>query len=232
MANTKKTEEATAPVAPALNKQETVFLKYRKAIIGVVAAVIIGIAVYIGNKQFYGKPREDKAATALAKAQDMFGQEKYAEALNGVQGTEGFLAITENYSGTDAANLAKLYAGICYAKQEKWQEAVNYISDYSDKGDALISPAALGALGDAYANLGDLDKAIASFKEAAEKADKKAEGGINISVSPVMLMKAGRLLEEQKKNDEALEIYQQVKTKYVNSPLSMEVDKYIERLKK
>ena len=52
-----------------LNNQETFFLKYKKAIIAAVVAVIVIIAGSIAFKSFYWNPRQDKASTALAKAQ-------------------------------------------------------------------------------------------------------------------------------------------------------------------
>jgi hypothetical protein len=44
-------------------------------------------------------------------------------------------------------------------------------------------------------------------------------------------LQAAILLESQGKKQDALKIYQDIKTKYVNSPLvqSQEIDKYIER---
>ncbi len=49
-------------------------------------------------------------------------------------------------------------------------------------------------------------------------------------MAPAFLIQAARLLESQNKNDEALKIYQTIKEKYVNSPASQDIDKYIERL--
>lgn len=220
--------EAAQTLEQTLNKQETTFLKYRKQIIAAVAAIIIIIAGVSAYKTFYSAPREDKAATALAKAQDAFNQGDFQKALNGDKNQEGFLAIADNYGMTDAANLANLYAGLCYAQQEKWQEAVKYLEEFSTKSDAMISPAATAALGNAYANTGDIDKAISTLKKAAEMADSKAPEGVSNSLAPTFLIQAARLLQSQKKNAEALEIYQDVKKKYVNSNASMDIDKYIE----
>ena len=46
------------------------------------------------------------------------------------------------------------------------------------------------------------------------------------------LIQAGELLESQGKKSDALKIYQDIKTKYVNSPVvqNSEIDKYIERV--
>ncbi len=85
------------------------------------------------------------------------------------------------------------------------------------------------ALGDIYANNNQNDKAIESFKKAAEMADSKGFEGINLSIAPLALRKAGIILESQGNKAEALKIYQDIKKKYVNSPMSQDIDKYIQR---
>ena len=86
----------------------------------------------------------------------------------------------------------------------------------------MIEAEAIGAMGDCYAALNQPDKAVEYFKKAAATAD-------NNSLSPVFLVKAGEVLEAQKKYDEAISIYQQVKDEYVQSAIQQEIDKYIER---
>ena len=86
----------------------------------------------------------------------------------------------------------------------------------------MISPAAEGALGNAYANLNQLDKAVDHLKKAAKMAD-------NNSLSPTFLIQAGEILESQGKKDEALELYKEIKEKYFNSMQYQSIDKYIER---
>jgi tetratricopeptide (TPR) repeat protein len=219
-----------APMEQELNKQEAFFLKFRKQILTLVAAIIVIVGGYAAYKNLVAEPREEKASTALAKAQEMFGQGEFQKALNGDKTMEGFLAVTENYGGTDAANLAKAYAGLCYANLGKWKEAVNCLEDFSAQDDMMISPAITGALANAYANTGDIDKAISTFKKAAKMADSEAADDTNNSLSPSYLISAARLLESQKKNSEALEIYKEIKEKYVNSVVSQDIDKYIERV--
>lgn len=219
-----------APTGQELNKQEAFFLKFRKQILIAVAALIIVVGGWAAYSNLVAGPREEKASTALAKAQDLFGQGEFQKALNGDKTMEGFLAVAENYGGTDAANLAKAYAGLCYANMAKWKEAVTYLEDFSTREDMMISPAITGALANAYANTGDVDKAISTFKKAAEMADSKAEDNVNNSLAPTYMISAARLLESQNKKSEALEIYKEVKEKYVNSASSQDIDKYIERV--
>lgn len=229
MANSQINEGAQAG-ASNLNNQEAFFLKYRKQFLIVVAAIVVVIAGVIVYESFIKGPREDKASTALAKAQSAFAQGDYQTALNGNKTTEGFLAVSENYGGTDAANLADLYAGLCYANLGKWQEAVKKLDSFSTQGDAMISPAATAALGNAYAHTGDIDNAVNTLKKAADMADSEAADNTNNSLSPTYLVQAARLLESQGKKSDALEIYKSIKAKYVNSMVAQEIDKYIERV--
>ena len=214
-----------------LNNQEQFFLKYRKQILIAVAAILLIVAGCLAYKTLVAEPRENKASTAMAKAQEMFAERDFQKALNGDKTNEGFLSVIENYGGTDAANLAKGYAGLCYAQMGKWQEAVKYLEDFSPKSDAIISPAIVAALGNAYANTGKVDEAISTLKEAASMADSRSES-VNNTISPTYLLQAARLLESQKKTDEALKIYKEIKEKYVNSAVAQDIDKYIERASK
>lgn len=229
-----KNQKAAGETFDALNQSQAFFEKYKKAIIIAVVAVVVLILGFGAYKAYVEKPREEKASTALGQAQELFSQEQYQKALDGDKTVMGFNKIASEYGGTDAANLAKLYAGLCYAQLGKWNEAVSNLEDFSTCGDALISPAATAALGNAYAETGQLDKAVSTLKKAAKDADGKAANGRNNSLSPVFLLQAGELLESQKKTDEALEIYNDIKKNYVGSALvqSAEIDKYIQRATK
>ena len=199
-----------------VTKTEAFFEKNKKAIIIAVVAIIVIVVGAILFNNYYLEPRANEASTELAKSQELFDQQQYDKAL------VGFQKVASDYSSTDAGNLAQLYIGLCQAQQGKWQEAVNALESFSSKGDQMISPAAEGALGNAYANLKQLDKAVEHLKKAAEMAD-------NNSLSPTFLIPAGEILESQGKKDEALKLYQEVKEKYFNSMQYQSIDAYIER---
>lgn len=214
------------------NNKEDFFLKFKKQIITGVVVILLVVAGAILYNVFVAGPREDKASTAIAKGEQYFNEEQFDKALNGDgAGYVGFVKIASDYSSTDAGNLANLYAGLSFYNLGKYTEAVTYLEKFSTKGDAMVSPTATAALANAYAQTGNVDKAISTLKKAADMADSKAEDDTNNSLSPTFLIKAGEVLESQGKKDEALKIYQDIKKKYVNSMLvqSAEIDKYIER---
>jgi len=231
MANKKEAKNLNAN--ETLNKSEAFFDKYKKPILIALVAILVIVAAYFVYHTYYAAPRAEKASTTLAKGQEYFNAEQFDKALNGDgAGYTGFVKIASDYSGTKAANLANLYAGLCYANLNKWAEAVKYLEAYSPGSDAMVSPSAVAALGNAYAQTGNIDKAVSKLKKAADMADSKAEGGVNVSVSPTFLIQAGVLLESQGKKADALELYKNVKKKYVNAAIvqSTEIDKYIERV--
>ena len=214
-----------------LNSKEAFFVKYQKPILIAVAAIILIIAGTFLYKNFVSEPREAEASTAIAKGQEFFANQDFEKALKGEGNYKGFVKLAADYSSTDAGNLANLYAGLCYANLNKWQDAVKYLDAFSTSDDAMISPAAIAALGNAYAHLQQLDKAVDNLKKAASMADKQAAEGINNSLSPTFLLQAAQILESQGKKAEANTIYQDIKKKYVAAPISNEIDKYIERTK-
>ena len=218
-----KEQKGTLTVNDSLNNSQAFFLKYKKAITIAVAAIVVIVAGVILYINYVAGPREDKASTVLAKGQEYFDAGSVDKALNGDgAGYPGFVKISSDYSSTDAGNLANLYAGLCYAQLEKWQDAVKYLDQFSSGKDEMISPAAEAALGNAYAHVNQLDKAVEYLKKAAKDAD-------NNSLSPTFLIQAGEILESQGKKDEALELYKEIKQKYFNSMQYQEIDKYIER---
>ena len=225
-----KINEQQGNMNETLNAKEALFLKHRKNISIAIVVIILLVAGVICYNTYVSGPREQEASTALAKGQDYFANQQYDKALKGDgAGYAGFLSIASDYSNTDAGNLANLYAGLCYANMDKWNEAVQYLDGFSTSDDQRISPAAMAALSNAYAHLKQLDKAVECLKKAANMADSEAMDKTNNSISPVFLIQAGEILESQNKKDEALKIYQDIKTKYVNAPIAQEIDKYIER---
>ena len=221
---TNNQQQAAPTMEETLNKSEAFILKYKKAIIAAVVAIVVIIGGAVLYKTYISEPNEQKASTAIAKGQEYFAQGLFQQALAGDStGFKGFAKLADEYSSTAAGNLANLYAGLCNAQLGKWDEAAKYLEKYDGVDDQMISPVAEGALGNVYAHLNQLDKAVSHLKKAAEKAD-------NNSLSPTFLVQAGEILESQGKADEALKLYKQVKEKYFNSMMYSRIDEYIERV--
>ena len=204
--------------------EESFFQKNLKKIAICVAAIIAIILVIIAADWYFTR-QNTKAAEALYPCEQLFQQGNFEKALNGDgQDIVGLAQVVKQYGSTKAGNVAKLYAGLASAQLGKFEDAEKFLKDFDTKGDEMISPAAVGALGNVYAQLGQNDKAVETLKKAAGKAD-------NAVLSPIFLVQAAEILEAEGKADEALKLYQEVKDNYRGSIQGQEIDKYIERAK-
>ena len=228
MAEKNKNQQVAPEAMETLSKSEDFILKYKNLLICGIVAVLVIVAGYYTWKHFATESFQ-KASTAMAKAQEYYSNavvsddaDLFNKALNGDSINAGFVTIASDYSGK-AANLANLYAGICYARLGNMEEAANYIKKF-DGDDEMVAPAAIGALGNVQAALGQLDEAVSTLKKAASKAN-------NAALSPQFLVQAGEILESQGKKDEALKLYEQVKADYPEYTRYNSLDNYIERVK-
>jgi len=195
--------------------------KNKKAILygggGLLAIIIIALLVH----QFYITPRNLHAQESIFPAEQAFLDGNYEKALNGDGENMGFLSVIDEYKNTKAGNIACLYAAKCYAATEKYQEAIDMLDRFDGCGDELISPAAIALKGNCYAELGDNEKAVEFLLKAAKEAD-------NNTISPTCLLQAGQIYLALGQKDKAVDCFQQIKTKYQQSSLYYEIDKYLE----
>jgi tetratricopeptide (TPR) repeat protein len=209
-------------VEEAVSQSEEFLVKNKKTIISAIVAVVVIIAAAFCYKNFISEPRELKAQEALFKGQDLFEQDSYELALNG-DSTDyiGFVKIADEYGSTKAGNLAKAYAGLCYAQLGEYDKAIKFLDSFSGKDEA-VSASILAAIGNCYANTDKLDKAAEYLLKAAKKADSSA-------LSPIFLQQAGNIFMQQQKYADAIDAYTQIKDKYFQSYQAMDIEKYIEK---
>lgn len=209
-----------------IKSSEALIDKYKKPVMAGLAVVVVAVAGFFLYKSFILEPKNQKANEALFKGEQYFAMNDYDKALKGDStGYKGFIYIAEEYSSTKAGNLARLYAGMSYAQSGNYQEAVKYLESYDECDDEMITPAAVGVLGNCYAQLNQLDKATETLLKAADMAD-------NTTLSPMYLQQAGEIFESQGNTDKAMNCYKEIKNKYPQSMQAVEIDKYIERLSK
>lgn len=230
-------KEQSLDVNETLAKSEAFVIKYKKQIITALVAAVIGVGGTLAYVYGYAKPREEKAQELLGVVMQKYVMtQDFEHALKGEGKTLGLIAIADKYSSTDAGNIAKYEAGICNFNLGKTKEAIKYLEDFSAQDDATVSAQALYALGNCYATDKQFDKAVSTFKKAAEATSVPA-------LCAEYLFQAGLILENQKKNNEALEVYQNIKKQYPTAPMCAQqeqngvlldavIDKYIERLSK
>jgi tetratricopeptide (TPR) repeat protein len=223
----KKTND---PIDTMLEPQKTAadiekWIKNNAKTVAIALVAVIAIPLgYMGYKKFILEPKENEAYAAMFYAEQYFSQEDFTLALNGNNEFSGFLTIIDEYGGTKAANLANYYAGICCLKLGRFEDAIKHLEDFSSD-DILVSSVAAGALGDAYRELGNSEKAVKNYEKAANKYP-------NNFTSPIFLKKAGMTYEEDlAKPDKALACYEKIEKLYPMSREGQEIIKYISRTK-
>ena len=234
----KKVNNSATEMDLAITRSEAFIQKHKKGIIISLVALAVIVAAGFGISKWLNN-REDKAQAQLSMGIALMQQgseEAFNKALNGDGQYQGFIKIANSYSFTDAANLAKAYAGECYVQMGKYDEAIKMLEDFSFKGDQAGSPSLKATLANCYAAKGNIDKAVSTFKEAADMAD-------NDQISSAFLLEAGNLYLAKGNKAEALKIYEQIKSDYPTSQLCVtqpggeeivvqaEIEKYIERAK-
>jgi len=218
-----KTEGGIVAVEEALSKTERFIEKNQKLLTIIIGVIVVVVLVFFGFKRFYMAPREKEASEQMFMAERYFEIDSLNLALNGDGMYPGFLEIIDDYGMTKGANLSKYYAGVCYLKLGKFEEAIDHLKSFKGK-DQVLGPMAKGALGDAYLELDQTAKAAGAYLEAADLNE-------NEFTSPLFLMKAGWTYEILKDYKKALEIYERIKFKFPTSNEAREIDKYIARAK-
>jgi tetratricopeptide (TPR) repeat protein len=217
------TEDRIVAVEEALSKTEQFIERNQRIITYVIGGLIVVTLLVFGYRKFVTLPKEKAAEKAMYLPELYFEQDSLEMALNGAGESMGFLGVIDDYGTTSSGNLAQYYAGICYLNLGDYEEAITHLKKFT--GDDLIVPGmALGAIGDAYMQLGEVDDAISYYLDAANE-------NRNEFTTPTFLLKAGWAYEINQDYDKALEMFEQVKTNFPKAREARDIDKYISRAK-
>ncbi|MBB1192702.1 hypothetical protein DNC80_03355 [Flavobacterium sp. SOK18b] len=218
------TAEVFSKLDETASRTEDFVAKNQKVIIGLVAAAALATLSYLAYQRFIAAPAQEEAANEMFVAQQNFqkatdgvsSDSLYKLSLNGSEGKFGFLKIADEYSGTDAGNLANYYAGIAYLNTGKYTEAIDYLSKFKSE-DIMLSALAKGAIGDAYAQKNQP-------KEALENYINAAGTNKNDFTTPRFLLKAGKVALALGNKADALKYFTDIKENYESSPEAASVD--------
>ncbi|MDE7134431.1 MAG: tetratricopeptide repeat protein [Rikenellaceae bacterium] len=223
----KKHEDPEVVIENAIGSTEAFFMKNGKKLLILTISIIAVVGCFFVYR-YMESQRNQRAATAIYPAEQMFRIDSFEVALNGNNEVEGFLSIIDQFGSTDVGNTANHYAGICYMKLGDWDNAIKYLSDYkSTKGIAseIINAENRGLMGDAFSQKKLYDKAAKEYEAAVNASD-------NILTTPIYLKKAGLVYEKTGKTDKALEAYKRIKNSYPSSLEARDIDKYISQIEK
>ncbi len=222
------TAEVFSTLDQSASKTEAWVAKNQNYILGVIGIIAVGVLGYLAYNQFVQKPKDAEATNELLYPQQYFEQAMnspvakdslFTLALEGAEGKYGFLDIIDEYPGTKAANLANYSAGMAYLNMNKYQEAIDYLEDFSSEDD-ILGPLAKGGLGDAFMQLGQPEDALGYYEKAL---------GMNTNefTTPKFLYKAGVTAMELNQHDKALQYFQRIKDEFSTSDEARTIDAFI-----
>tara|TARA_R110002126_G_scaffold112105_1_gene250158 strand:- start:18673 stop:19440 length:768 start_codon:yes stop_codon:yes gene_type:complete len=229
-------ESTTAEVFNTLDetasRSEQWIEKNSKVLFGALVTIVVVFLAFLGYNQYIVAPNELEASNELAFPRKYFDEAATAGSgidsllnlgLEGADGRYGFLDIADSYSGTDAGNLANYYAGVSYLQMKQYDKAIEYLSKF-DSDDEMLGPVALGAIGDAFADINQQEDALEYYEKAA---NKKA----NAFTTPLFLYKAGQTAMLLKNYSKAEQLFTKVKESYPKSDQGKDVEKFINAAK-
>lgn len=224
MAKSKKQASDTGfeSVENALSKTEQYIEENQKSLTIIVIAIFIVVGGYLGYRKFYLEPTEKEAKSQMFYAEQYFEKDSFNLALYGDGMYPGFIDIIDDYGVTRSAELAGYYAGISYLRLGDYEEAISYLKKF-DANSKMISQLAKGAIGDAYVQLGELEKGLDYYESAASDEE-------NDFLSPLYLKKAALVYQELEHYNKALSIFQEIKSEYPLSEEGRDADRYIAAL--
>jgi len=216
-------DENLEAIQNTLGRSEQFIEENQKSVSIIIGAIIFIVVGYFAYQKFYIAPLEEEAQSQIFMAQNYFAQDSFKLALDGDGFNDGFLTIADDYGMTNTGSLANYYAGVSFLHLGQFDDAIDYLKSF-DAGDDMVSTMAIGAIGDAYVEKDDVNEAVSYYKKASERKT-------NEFITPVYLMKLGLAYENLGKKDEALAVYETIKTEYSKSNEARKIDKYIARLK-
>lgn len=208
-------------VAESIDKAES-YIHDNKKSLGIIGGALVAVVLaYFGYTQFIVKPQEENAQQEMFMAEQYFGQDSVALAINGDGSYPGFQEIIDNYSSAPSGNLANYYLGMSLLKKGDYEKAIEALKNY-DAEDDITGALALGGIASAHLELNQLDESLNFFKKAADWDD-------NNFTRPLFMMRQAFVYEKKNDYQSAIDIYNQIKNDFPFSSEARDIEKYIGR---
>lgn len=152
-----------------------------------------------------------------------FKVERQAAGNDSIAAAE-YAKVADKFGSSDAGRLAALQAGEAYYRIGKFDLAAKYLKEFKSDDEVMQAQAKV-LLGDAYVNIKKYDDAIAAYDAALRIASG------NDQIAPAILWKKANIFDAQKKYQDALNCYKQIKDGYPNFSFGngISIDAYIAR---
>lgn len=194
--------------------------EYRRLAQGIGVALLV-LVLAIPGYLYYHQQQEQEANQRLGQILPVYEQGNYQQALDGAGDRTGLLTIADDYSNTDAGNLATFYAANALYRLEKYDRALTYFQRF-EKGQDFLGASAFAAQAAIQENKGSLPRAAELYEQAASQYKNKL-------TAPRYLLNAGQAYEEAGQYEAAMDAYQRIQEEYPESDQATEAEQYMAR---
>ncbi|MBS1582717.1 MAG: tetratricopeptide repeat protein [Bacteroidetes bacterium] len=201
-------------------RSEMFFEKNKKAVTIGLGAVVVIVGGLLGMKWLSDR-KAKQAQEVIWKAQYYFEIDSLDLAINGDGNYLGFQQVADQYGGSSTGNLAKFYLGVCYHQKGEYETALNYYRE-ADLDDDILRVMATGNQGDVLVELGRPQEAVDRFMKAADMVKSDY-------TTPMFLMKAGIVYQQQNDWKNAAKCFGRIVSDYPGSPDLNTAKKYAAR---
>lgn len=190
----------------------------KKNIITYIGGGILAVIALVFFGKYYLTSQNEEAQNTMFQAVYYFEADSLNKALNGDGSNPGLVEIADGYGLTKSGKLASYYAGVSYLKLGKYDEAIDYLDNFSSD-DILVQARAYALIGDAYMEKNDFENAISYYKKASKYKPTK-------QFTPDYLMKQALACELNKDYAGAIDAYNTIINEYPNSMKLADAKKY------
>lgn len=194
--------------------------EYRRLAQGIGVALLV-LVLAIPGYLYYHQQQEQEANQRLGQILPVYEQGNYQQALDGAGDRTGLLTIADDYSNTDAGNLATFYAANALYRLEEYDRALTYFQRF-EKGQDFLGASAFAAQAAIQENKGSLPRAAELYEQAASQYKNKL-------TAPRYLLNAGQAYEEAGQYEAAMDAYQRIQEEYPESDQATEAEQYMAR---
>ena len=219
------TAEVFTTLDSSAGRAEAWVARNQNYILSTIVLIVVIVLGYLAYMNFVAKPLNEESTNAMAQAQAYFKEAMedptlqdslFTLALEGDGIAMGFVEIIENYGSSDAAQLAKYNAGMISLQQGDFEQAISYLDDFSTV-DPILGALALGGIGDAFAELNQLEDALEYYQKAASFSE-------NDLTTPRFLLKGAQVALAVNENNKAVNLLEKLKEKYKSAPEAIKVE--------
>ncbi len=218
-------ESTTAEVFSTLdegaNKTEEWVTRNQNTILYIIGGLAVVALLWWAYTQFILGPKSEEAVVEMTQSNIYYNDavnasgdvqdSLYTLALEGGNGKFGLLRIIDEYSGTDAANLANYQAGMAYLNigGTNYQKAIDHLSAYNG-GDSVYEGLSLAGIGDALVQVNQTGDAVSYYMKAAQSSPDEFS-------TPKYLLKAANAAIATGDNSTAIKALETIESTYGDS---------------